>query len=556
VQAKGLRYMEDRAMTPFVEELGREIGAEKVRTDDAVRAAFSRTTAPDGTRPLGVATPASREDVQAIVRAAARHRIALFPISRGKNWGYGDACAPQPDNLIVDLSGMNRIIEVNAELAYAVIEPGVTQGELVSHLERERLPLILDTTGAGPDASIVGNVLERGSGHTPYGDHFATSCNYEIVLPDGSIIQTGFGSYPNARAQNVYKYGIGPTLDGLFTQSNLGIVTRMTVWLMAAPENFAMFIVALREKASLGPFMEAVRRLRLAGSIRSTMHCFNRGRLLAGATRFPWDKADGRQALEVAHPDVYQAMCEQFGLPEWGATGSIHGSAAEVRATGKTIRAALKSVPGLERIVVLGERAFATSQTLARWLRPVAGSSLLLKRLDSIRLGRDMLQGRPSWETLKGSHWRARTAPASSQTDPNETGSGLAWIAPILPLTASAMSEVSELAETAFHRYGFEYQATFTAFSERAAIAVLSISFDNASGDERDRARNCQGELLDGLLARGYVPYRGPVSVMRPIWKVAPEYWRGVGSIKACMDPGGVIAPGRYIPEATAGVQT
>src|SRR5581483_7457299 len=102
-------------MTAFIEELGREIGADKIRTDDAVRALFARTTAPEGSMLLGVVSPTSREQVQAIVRAASRHSVALFPISRGKNWGYGDACAPQPHNLIVDLSGMNRILEVNGE---------------------------------------------------------------------------------------------------------------------------------------------------------------------------------------------------------------------------------------------------------------------------------------------------------------------------------------------------------------------------------------------------------------------------------------------------------
>src|SRR5579884_1111612 len=243
-----------RMLSELVDELTRTIGADKVRTDTAVREQYARTTGPRGTMPAGVVTPQSRAEVQAVVRAATRCGIAVFPISRGRNWGYGDACAPRDGNLIVDLSGMNRIIEVDAELAYAVIEPGVTQGQLVDHIDREGLPLMLDATGAGPDASIVGNVLERGSGHTPYGDHFATSCNYEVVLADGSVVQTGFGAYSGARAQHVYKYGVGPTLDGLFTQSNLGIITRMTVWLMPAPANFTMFVVALRQRDSVAPF--------------------------------------------------------------------------------------------------------------------------------------------------------------------------------------------------------------------------------------------------------------------------------------------------------------
>jgi len=278
-------------------ELMQIVGPDNVSADAAVRERFGRTTAPHGTTPLGVVYPTTREQVQQIVRIAARFSVPLFPVSRGKNWGYGDACAPRDGNVIVDLSRMNRIIEINAALAYAVIEPGVSQGQLKDHIDRERLPLMFDATGAGPDASIVGNAIERGSGHTPYGDHFATSCNYEVVLPDGSLMQTGFGAYLGAQAQHVYKWGIGPTLDGLFSQSNFGIVTRMTIWLMPKPEFFAMFIVALRTRDSVGPFFETIRRLRMAGTVRSTLHCFNRGRLLAGATRFPWiGRAAGRRS--------------------------------------------------------------------------------------------------------------------------------------------------------------------------------------------------------------------------------------------------------------------
>jgi 4-cresol dehydrogenase (hydroxylating) len=151
----------------FFQELARIVGEGNVAADEAVRTRLSRTTAPNGTIPLGVVYPTTREHVQQIVLAATRFSVPVFPISRGKNWGYGDACAPHDDALIIDLSRMNRIVEINPELAYAVIEPGVSQGQLLDHIERQGLPLMFDATGAGPDASIVGNTIERGSGHRP-----------------------------------------------------------------------------------------------------------------------------------------------------------------------------------------------------------------------------------------------------------------------------------------------------------------------------------------------------------------------------------------------------
>ena len=144
--------------------------------------------------------------------------------------------------MVVDLSRMNRILECNAELGYVVVEPGVSQQQLYDHVRQAAPGYWVDCTGAGPDASIVGNAVERGFGHTPYGDHVRTSCGMEVVLANGEVLRTGFGHYAGARTAQVYPYGVGPVLDGLFTQSNFGIVTRLGVWLYPKPEAFRFFL--------------------------------------------------------------------------------------------------------------------------------------------------------------------------------------------------------------------------------------------------------------------------------------------------------------------------
>ena len=100
----------------------------------------------------------------------------------------------------------------------------------------------MDATGASPDCSIVGNTLERGFGHTPMGDHAGNACalrggaaERRVHRRPGSASSTAHETAP------VSRWGVGPSLDGLFSQSNFGIVTRMTVWLMPAPEHFEAF---------------------------------------------------------------------------------------------------------------------------------------------------------------------------------------------------------------------------------------------------------------------------------------------------------------------------
>src|SRR5262245_13534515 len=108
----------DRASL-LIQELERIVGHDFVSTDANVLAHCGRTTLPEGALPVLLVRPASTAEVQRIVQWAGHHALPLYPISRGKNWGYGDACPAREGCVLVDLSRMNRIIEVNSELAYA-----------------------------------------------------------------------------------------------------------------------------------------------------------------------------------------------------------------------------------------------------------------------------------------------------------------------------------------------------------------------------------------------------------------------------------------------------
>jgi 4-cresol dehydrogenase (hydroxylating) flavoprotein subunit len=103
------------------------LGADAVLRDRDVLRRYGRTTLPDAP---AVLLPRSTEQVVLAVRMASARQVPLYPISRGKNWGWGDACPVTPGQVVLDLSRMDRIVEIDAELGYAVIQPGVTQGQL------------------------------------------------------------------------------------------------------------------------------------------------------------------------------------------------------------------------------------------------------------------------------------------------------------------------------------------------------------------------------------------------------------------------------------------
>src|SRR5262249_13011616 len=113
--ASELPAVRDRTPTAFeraVAELRAAVGSAFVQADAATRAHGPRSTLPQGTTPAAVVRPSCAGEVQEIVRIAGRHRLALYPLSCGKNWGYSDACAALDGQVILDLRRMNHIIEV------------------------------------------------------------------------------------------------------------------------------------------------------------------------------------------------------------------------------------------------------------------------------------------------------------------------------------------------------------------------------------------------------------------------------------------------------------
>jgi len=224
---------------------------------------------------LAIIRPGNRQEVQECVSIANRQRVPLLPLSTGKNWGYGSRVPPADGCVLMDLGRMNRIVDYSESLAYVTVEPGVTQQQLIDFLRAKESKLWLDATGSTPASSIIGNTMERGFGHTPYGDHFANTCALEVVLPTGECIETGFARYDGAVAAPIYRWGTGPVLDGLFSQSGLGIVTRMTVWLMPAPEYFQAFFFKCTRDEDLAPLIDALRPLRINNTIRSSVHVGN-----------------------------------------------------------------------------------------------------------------------------------------------------------------------------------------------------------------------------------------------------------------------------------------
>jgi len=517
-----------------------------VHNDAATLQRHARSTVAHSTLPLAVVCPGSREDVIALVALARTHRIALYPVSTGKNWGYGDACAVTDGQVVLELSRMNRIVLVDPELAYAVIEPGVTQQQLADYLRTHHGALQVNCTGAGPDTSFVGNILERGFGHSPYGNRLQHIAGMQVVLASGEVLDTGSGHYPNARTTYLFPYGVGPFLDGLFSQSNFGVVTRLGIWLMPRAECINHFLCTVPAHAGIGAVVDALRPLRLNGTLRSIVHIGNDLRVISGGASFPRDQAGGHTALPEA---LRLQLRAQAGVGAWTVSGALYGSKHQVAAARAALLQALRATSA--RTTFLTFNTLRRGALLGRLLGVCKlGAGLRAK----VALGEALFainRGEPNGRFLAGAYWRRRGGlPAGfpQQANPALDNCGLLWVSPILPMRGADVLALHALAAPIFARHGFDLFVTFSMINERALGGVLTVAYDKEDPAEVERAKQCYRALFDAVMAAGYIPYRVGIQSMAALDPHGDVFWKVVSRIKAALDPDGIIAPGRYEP--------
>ena len=516
-------------------------GENFVKADPATLERYGRTTGTTAERPIAVLYPESTAQVRDAVRIASAFEVEVYPISRGKNGGDGDACPLRANHAVMDLGRMNRIIEVNKELCYAVIEPGVTQGQLYQYLSEKNTGLWMDASGAGCDASIVGNALDRGFGHTRYGDHFLTTCGMQVVLADGRVLNTGLGHYPDAKAARAYRYGTGPFLDGLFSQSNFGIVTQAGIWLMPEPEAFAAFFVSAPRAADLADLVDRLAALKMQGLLQSAVHIGNDLRVIAGKMSYPWQRAGNQTPL----PEGLRAeLRRELDIGAWNVGGALSGSKETVGAMRAVLRRALRP----HKVVLVDDRRLGTAIKVQRLVARFGLGRRLGQRLKAVKPIYGLLKGIPTDEPLRGAAWRVRGIADDHPQDPLDCNAGLLWISPLLPATGGCANEVMGIVESVFRKHGFDPCVTFTFISDRALICVANIAFDRREAAEVARARECYVNVTDALMVGGYIPYRSGPEGMSKLFQNGDTFWEVSSQIKAALDPAGIISGGRYEP--------
>jgi hypothetical protein len=469
-----------------------------------------------------VLRPDSEASVQAIVRIAARNGVRLYTFSTGHNWGYGTSLPIADNSVLVDLSRMNRILHVDADLGLLTLEPGVTQGELHKFFRDAKLDFFVPTTGAGPTASLLGNALERGFGITPEEDHFGAVRSLRAVLPDGMIYESPLASLGMPSTQAVWKWGIGPYLDGIFAQGNYGIVTSMTLAMRRRPEHIEVYVFSLRDAEELPQLMGNCREILwrmygVAGGIKIMNHA--------------------QFQLTLDTRELGMGLSSKFA---WVGFGVMHSPAGMVRSARASLRRILK--PHVSQIIFLNDERVRRFAALAR----IAPGKLGKKIARQVQQGRDVLQivrGVPRALELRLVYQHV-PIPPDGLKDPVKEGVGIIWYAPIIPLKPDIVRGMVGAIQSSLRQYGFPEAISLTTVNERCAMGVIPIIYDRPK--DRGRAHDCFQRLLEAGRQIGCFPYRLNIAAMERLSKEGASFWRLASVLKTAVDPKQMLSSGRY----------
>lgn len=532
--------MQTETLASALGEWTRILGPEFVETSPEALGFAETATFATTQKIAAILRPGSREEVAECLKTASRFRTPLYPISSGKNWGYGSRVPPVSGCALLDLSRLDRILDFDEDVGYVTVEPGVTQGRLFTFLRERRSRLWMDATGSSPDCSLIGNAMERGFGHTPYGDHFAHVCGLEVVLPTGDVIRTGAARFEGSAAAAVSRWGVGPSLDGLFSQSNLGIVTRMTIWLMPRPEAFEAFFFRSESRDGLAPLIDSLRRLRLQEILRSSIHIANDYKVMGGIQQYPWEEMAGRTPISAAEMASYGKKLS-FGF--WNASGTLYGTAAQIAEAKRLLRNELRGQHG--RLKYLGPKKLETAKRFAGAFRLLAGWDLR-RTISLVEPVLGLMQGVPmtASQALRSAYWRKRTPPPA-HPDPDRDRCGLLWYAPVAPAKGETVAKLTAAASEVLLEFGFEPMISLTMLTPRMVCSVISISYDREMPGEDEKAMACYGRLRDVCTEGGFFPYRLGIASMGdlPEPETSAAFMR---KLKNALDPAGILAPGRY----------
>jgi 4-cresol dehydrogenase (hydroxylating) len=502
------------------------IGNDWVFTDEAdvdlYRDAYSPLWGEDEEKIPSIAVaPASTEEVQAVMRICNEYRIPVYPVSTGKNLGYGGSAPVLSGSIVLDLKRMNRILELSEDNAFVLVEPGVSYFDLYQRIQQDGLDLWIDCPDPGW-GSLIGNALDHGCGYTtnPYRDHFEAHCGMEVVLANGEIVRTGMGAMPNAETWQQFRWGFGPWLDGLFAQSNFGVVTKMGFWLMPAPEAFRSGSVQVMKYHDIHELVKITARMMYNGVM-------NAGTGLQSPMQFAMGRDPALQERYERANDEDQRVLNEFAVanntPFWTSQFKFYGPRTVIDAQWEYVKQQFAHIEGVRFV---DQENLSFPMTHEELMQTQDENHLGVPSLSVFQLGA-----------------RSNFNPAGSN--------GHLGFSPVIPMTGEAVLQSQKVLAKVLRDMGATtvFNVFPQSYHQRTFVILLGFSVTRDIESNR-RNREIYRELIRVAAEHGWGEYRTHTAFMEDCAKAYSwndnALLRLQQLLKDAIDPNGIISAGRY----------
>ncbi len=296
----------------ILKEIEAIVGRGNLSTSIEDRICYSYDATNQRFLPEGVIFPGSAEEVASLVRLASRNSIPIVP--RGAGSGFTGGSLPVRGGLVVSTERLNRILEVDRENLFCIVEPGVVTGDLQEEVESMGLFYPPDPSSL-KFCTIGGNIAECAGG--PRGLKYGVTRDYvlglEVVLPDGEVIRTG---------GRTLKGVVGYDLTRLFvgSEGTLGFVTRAILKLLPYPEKVLTILALFPDQEGAAGAISAIISSGILPSAlefidRECVACVSdyRDMGISGAEAILLIEVDGREGVVEREGALIEEVCREKG---------------------------------------------------------------------------------------------------------------------------------------------------------------------------------------------------------------------------------------------------
>ncbi len=510
----------------------------EVLTRESAANAYGADTGASERRPQGAIIVKEADAIEAILALANQYKVPLWPISGGRNFGYGTALPVDTRSYILDLSRLKRI-NIDVGSSTALIEPGVTQADLHAAIKKSGANLLVPTTGVGPNGNILGNALDGGYGLTPITDHFNAVCELSGYWGNGTEFRHTYQDLNCPEMAKRWGAGTGYSWAGLLRQGNFGIVTKARVQLARAPEACRILIFEWKSDAHFVDSQPSLNLLSEDIPGIGGIIMMNNYRILSTQVDTPLAsplQGEGRSAL-------LRKLAKERKISAWTGLGTLYGSEASVKGAVNDIRRRLKGVKvwsfSPEEIRLLQK----FEQHLPRW-----GFAALRRHFGALVNTLGTVEGFPIVAFLKIAYALDPTAKKLDlSSHPAKDGAGILWYAPLVPFDSEQVERYRQVMSACLLQHGFDPLLAVTSRSPRVLSGTIPLLFDRKKPEDVARAKACYRHLVKVGLENGWPPYRLGVDFMDLIACPADSPSAQVQrQLKAALDENNVIASGRY----------